>query len=155
MEISRRSALTSLAAAFLLPMTGCAAQIRSESTPASAGNTPTAAPPAPATVPITIGVPARPQSLDPALTVDAESHRSTRQVLETLLGVDPNTGAPVPQLASDWRVSEDGLRYTFSLVPDVLFHDGTPLTAEVVSANFERWSRLPDLLGAARLERLH
>lgn len=155
MEISRRTAITSLAAAFVLPMTGCAARIRSESVPATGrGPASSAAPPQPVTVPLTIGVPAQPQSLDPALTVDAESHRSTRQVLETLLGVDPNTGAPIPQLASAWRATEDGLRYTFSLTPDVVFHDGTPLTAQVVAANFERWSRLPELLGQDRLDRL-
>ncbi|NUL43631.1 ABC transporter substrate-binding protein [Cellulosimicrobium funkei] len=153
MEISRRTVITSLAAAFVLPMTGCAAQIRSESAPASSSPTPSA-PPTPPTVPVAIGVPARPQSLDPSLTVDAESHRSTRQVLETLLGVDHNTGAPIPHLASDWTVTDDGLRYTFSLTPDVEFHDGTALTAEVVAANFERWARLPELLGQDRLDRL-
>ncbi|WP_313815977.1 ABC transporter substrate-binding protein [Citricoccus sp.] len=153
MEISRRTVITSLAAAFVLPMTGCAAQIRSESSPESS-SPPPSTPPAAATVPVTIGVPARPQSLDPSLTVDAESHRSTRQVLETLLGVDHNTGAPIPHLASDWTVSDDGLRYTFSLTPDVEFHDGTALTADVVAANFERWARLPDLLGQDRLDRL-
>ena len=153
MEISRRTVITSLAAAFVLPMTGCAAQIRSESAP-EGSTPPPSAPPAPATVPVTIGVPARPQSLDPSLTVDAESHRSTRQVLETLLGVDHNTGAPIPYLASDWTVTDDGLRYTFSLAPDVEFHDGTALTAEVVAANFERWARLPGLLGQDRLDRL-
>lgn len=153
MEISRRTVITSLAAAFVLPMSGCASQIRSESEPASS-SPPPSAPRAPATVPVTIGVPARPQSLDPSLTVDAESHRSTRQVLETLLGVDHNTGAPIPHLASDWTVTDDGLRYTFSLTPDVEFHDGTALTAEVVAANFERWARLPELLGQDRLDRL-
>lgn len=153
MEISRRTAMSSLAAAFVLPMTGCAAQVRSESVPASGTGTSTSAqPPVPATVPLTIGVPAQPQSLDPALTVDAESHRSTRQVLENLLGVDPNTGAPIPQLASQWRASEDGTRYTFSLAPDVVFHDGTPLTAKVVAANFDRWSRLPEILGQERMD---
>lgn len=154
MEISRRTVITSLAAAFVLPMTGCAAQVRSESVPDESGAAPSSGPASPVTVPVTIGVPARPQSLDPALTVDAESHRSTRQVLETLLGVDPNTGAPIPQLASQWRVSDDGRRYTFSLTPDVVFHDGTPLTAELVAANFERWSRLPELLGQDRMDRL-
>ncbi|MGO1885224.1 MAG: ABC transporter substrate-binding protein [Citricoccus sp.] len=153
MEISRRTVITSLAAAFVLPMTGCAAQVRSESVSEASGSAPRE-PETPATIPVTIGVPARPLSLDPALTVDAESHRSTRQVLETLLGVDPDTGAPIPQLASQWRATDDGLRYTFSLAPDVVFHDGTPLTAEVVAANFERWSRLPELLGQDRMDLL-
>lgn len=86
--------------------------------------------------------------------MDAESHRSTRQVLENLLGVDPNTGAPIPRLAGDWRVTDNGLRYTFSLVPGVEFQDGTALTAEAVAANFERWAHLPRLLGTERLAAL-
>jgi peptide/nickel transport system substrate-binding protein len=155
-EISRRTVMASLAAALIVPSTGCAAKIRSESQPAQAtGPTPPpATASAPRPVPVAIGVPGRPQSLDPALTMDAESHRSTRQVMETLLGVDPNTGAPIPRLADDWTVTDDGLRYIFSLVPGVVFHDGTELTAEVVAANVDRWSRLPELLGAERLERL-
>ncbi|MFC7402709.1 ABC transporter substrate-binding protein [Citricoccus sp. GCM10030269] len=155
MDISRRTVISSLAAGLALPLAGCAAEIRSESLPDTADPTPTpTAPPAPDTVPVTIGVPALPQSLDPALAVDAESHRSSRQVLETLLGVDPNTGAPIPRLASDWTVTKDGLRYTFSLTPDVVFHDGTPLTAELVAANFDRWFRLPQLLGEERMAQL-
>ncbi len=156
MDISRRTVLTSLAAGLALPLTGCAAQVRSESSPVDhPGPVPAASDsPAPTTVPVTIGVPARPRTLDPALAVDAESHRSTRQVLENLLGVDPDTGAPIPRLASDWRVSDDGLRYTFSLEPGVDFQDGTPLTAEAVAANFERWARLPKLLGKERMATL-
>lgn len=156
MDISRRTVLTSLAAALALPLTGCTEQIRSESSPRDSPGTvsPPTSPPVPETVPVTIGVPALPRTLDPALAVDVESHRSTRQVLETLLGVDPNTGAPVPQLASDWRITEDGLRYTFTLAPGIVFQDGTPLTAQVVAANFERWAHFPELLGAERMDAL-
>jgi peptide/nickel transport system substrate-binding protein len=155
-EISRRTLLGSLAAAVALPLAGCAAQIRSESSPhGPTGPAPaTATPPAPTTVPVTIGVPSRPRTLDPALAVDAESHRSTRQVLENLLGVDRDTGAPIPRLAREWRVSDDGLRYTFSLQPGIDFQDGTPLTAEAVAENFERWAHLPQLLGAERMATL-
>lgn len=47
----------------------------------------------------------------------------------TLVAADPETGEPVPYLATDWAVSEDGLLWTFHLRDDVRFHDGTPLTA--------------------------
>jgi peptide/nickel transport system substrate-binding protein len=155
-DISRRTVLTSLTAALALPLAGCAAQIRSESSPQDpTGPVPPATTrPAPTTVPVTIGVPSRPRTLDPALAVDAESHRSTRQVLENLLGVDPDTGAAIPRLARDWQVTADGLRYTFSLQPGIDFQDGTPLTAEAVAANFERWAHLPDLLGDERMAAL-
>ena len=44
----------------------------------------------------------------------------------------------VPQLATDWETSEDGLTWTFNLRNDVTFHDGTPFNAEAVRFNIER-----------------
>lgn len=41
-------------------------------------------------------------------------------------------------LASDYKVSEDGLSYTFTLKPDVKFHSGDPLTAKDVKFSIER-----------------
>lgn len=40
--------------------------------------------------------------------------------------------APVPNLATDWTQSEDGLTWTFNLRDDVTWHDGEPFTAEDV-----------------------
>ncbi|MCH8571365.1 ABC transporter substrate-binding protein [Nesterenkonia sp. AY15] len=88
------------------------------------------------------------ESMDPALSVDTETARVCRQVFETLVGIDGETGATAPLLATDWEASEDGLTYTFTLREDVLFHDGSELTAEVVVANFQRWGRMNELLGS-------
>ena len=49
-----------------------------------------------------MGIAATPVTLDPALTLDTESYRVTRQMLETLIGVDPATGVPAPRLAVEW-----------------------------------------------------
>ncbi|MFO7916672.1 MAG: ABC transporter substrate-binding protein [Anaerolineae bacterium] len=38
----------------------------------------------------------------------------------------------IPWLAEDWRVSDDGTTWTFTLRPDAAFHDGEPLTVEDV-----------------------
>ncbi|MBO0993412.1 ABC transporter substrate-binding protein [Bacillus sp. SD088] len=47
--------------------------------------------------------------------------------------VDINeAGEPIPGLAEEWDVSEDGLTYIFYLRDDLKFDDGTPLTAEDV-----------------------
>jgi peptide/nickel transport system substrate-binding protein len=43
-----------------------------------------------------------------------------------------------PALAESWTTSEDGLTYVFTIRSGVTFHDGTPLTAEAVAANFLR-----------------
>lgn len=42
-----------------------------------------------------------------------------------------------PKLAERWDISEDGLTYTFHLRADVVFSDGTPLTADAVKQNID------------------
>ncbi|TQR18763.1 ABC transporter substrate-binding protein [Psychrobacillus soli] len=42
-------------------------------------------------------------------------------------------GEAVPGLAKSWDISEDGLTYTYNLQDDLLFDDGTPLTAADVA----------------------
>ena len=46
-------------------------------------------------------------------------------------------------VAESWQVSPDGRTYTFRLRPNVIFHDGTPLTSADVKASFERVWRPP------------
>ena len=45
-------------------------------------------------------------------------------------------GTVRPKLAQKWEVSKNGLVYTFTLVPNATFHDGTPVTAEDVQFTF-------------------
>lgn len=47
-------------------------------------------------------------------------------------------GKVKPHLAKSWEVSEDGLVWTLHIREGVHFHDGTPLNAEAVKANFDR-----------------
>jgi len=44
---------------------------------------------------------------------------------------------PAPDLAESWEVSDDGTRYTFSLRPGVIWHDGEPFTAHDVKFTWE------------------
>ncbi|GAB3265201.1 ABC transporter substrate-binding protein [Arthrobacter pigmenti] len=116
--------------------------------PQSGTNTATATtdaptPPQQVDTTFTFATAADPSGLDPALEVDTESYRVTRQILETLVSVDPVTGEPVPHLATDWSSSNGGLSYTFELREDVTFHDGTEFNAQAVCFNFERWFTLP------------
>jgi peptide/nickel transport system substrate-binding protein len=50
----------------------------------------------------------------------------------------------VPDVATEWSVSPDGLTYTFNLRSDVVFHDGSKLTSEDVKATFDRLINPPD-----------
>ena len=49
-------------------------------------------------------------------------------------------GDPVPDLAT-WTVGPDGLRYRFTLQPDLLWHDGLPITAADVVFSLDRLHR--------------
>lgn len=80
-----------------------------------------------------------PAMLDPAFGSDGETFRVSRQIFEGLLGNELGGTDPVPELAEDWEVSEDGLEYTFNLRQGVQFHDGTEFNAEAVCFNFDRW----------------
>lgn len=54
------------------------------------------------------------------------------QIYQSLLTYDANL-KPIPQLAKSWKVSEDGLTYTFAIQDGVKWHDGKPFTsADVV-----------------------
>ena len=57
------------------------------------------------------------------------SETTSRNVYEGLTSID-NDGKVINTLAKDIAVSEDGLTYTFTLQPDVKFHDGTPLASK-------------------------
>ena len=50
------------------------------------------------------------------------------KIYESLLDFSTDL-SPKPQLADSWEVSDDGLRYTFKLVENAKWHDGTPFTA--------------------------
>ncbi|MCR2826382.1 ABC transporter substrate-binding protein [Microbacterium sp. zg.Y909] len=78
-----------------------------------------------------------PTCLDPQQTSVTTSLIVGRQIADSLLDQDPETGEIVPWLASEWEANEDLTSYTFTLRDDVTFSDGTALTSEVVAANFD------------------
>ncbi|UBH24205.1 ABC transporter substrate-binding protein [Micrococcus porci] len=133
MDASRRSVLSLGLAGLGLGLSACGA---GRATPASSSSS---AASAPAVRPLVLGAPGRPLTRTPALAWDTESLRLIAQVLEPLLGVDQDTGAPTPLLA-EHRESEDGLTHTFVLTPDLRFSDGVACDADAVVANLRRWS---------------
>ncbi len=57
--------------------------------------------------------------------------RKMTLVFDSLVGTD-GKGKIVPKLASEWKVSEDGLAYTLELRQKVKWHDGKPFTSDDV-----------------------
>src|SRR6266496_3077950 len=77
-------------------------------------------------------------ALDPVRATDSESIEVGELLFEGLVGWKPGTTDIEPRLATQWQVSDDGLRWTFNLRSHVVFHDGTPLDADAVVFSFER-----------------
>jgi peptide/nickel transport system substrate-binding protein len=73
----------------------------------------------------------------PLLSSDVYASIVQSRVIESLAYRDPDTFEWRPLLATDWTVSEDGLRITFQLRKNVTFSDGQPFTAEDVLWTFD------------------
>ncbi|MFN3273364.1 MAG: ABC transporter substrate-binding protein [Paracoccus sp. (in: a-proteobacteria)] len=67
---------------------------------------------------------------------------------ETLVNTDAG-GQLMPGLATGWQVSEDGLEWRFQLREGVMFHDGSPMTADAVAAALNVARSRPGLLETA------
>lgn len=79
---------------------------------------------------------------DPAKSVDETELGNVFNTYEPLVyPIEPGK-APVPWLAKEWEVSEDGLTYTFKLREGIKFHDGTEVTAEDVAFSMDRMLRI-------------
>ncbi|MFV0373204.1 ABC transporter substrate-binding protein [Microbacterium sp.] len=83
-----------------------------------------------------------PLCLDPQQTSLTTALNVGRQLLDSLLDQDPDTGEIVPWLAEDWEINDDLTSYTFTLQEGVTFSDGTALTGDVVAANFDAIAEL-------------
>jgi len=77
------------------------------------------------------GVVGYPRSINPLLPVTDSGRDLSNLIYSGLMKVGEN-GTLIPDLAKDYKVSDDGLTYTFTLKDKLYFHDGTPLTASDV-----------------------
>jgi peptide/nickel transport system substrate-binding protein len=78
-----------------------------------------------------------PGTLDPHLESRNASSRIEEYFGAALVDVDAE-GSVLPWLAESWTVSDDGLTIDLKLREDVVFHDGTPLTAQDYAWTFTR-----------------
>jgi len=84
-------------------------------------------------------------TLDPARAYEVTNLTVFHAVYETLIDVPAdNLTALEPGLATSWKVSDDGLTYTFHLRDGVTFSSGNPMTAEDVRFS---WMRLKNIKG--------
>ena len=69
-------------------------------------------------------------------TAERNASNVASQIFNGLTWIDDDSNI-VPALAESWEISDDGTEYIFTLRQDVVFHDGTPMTARDVVATWE------------------
>ena len=79
---------------------------------------------------------ADPPTLDPHLTSDTTSAGIVVEIFGGLVALNTQLQL-VPDIAEKWTV-EDGMVYTFTLRPNVKFHNGKPVTAQDFKWSLER-----------------
>lgn len=102
------------------------------------------------------GTPAPPVAADRPLRIGFGIGRTARadglQALVDLLYAEPLfrrewSGRTTPHLVDDWGWGQDGRTLRLRLKKNVLFHDGTPLTAEILAGQLQ--GLMPDAEGKA------
>jgi len=76
-----------------------------------------------------------PVNFNPILQSDTTSGWVVGRVYDGLITTNENLEV-IPELATDWEFSDDGLEWTFHIHDGVYFHDGEQLTAEDVAYTF-------------------
>ena len=78
-------------------------------------------------------------SLDPHQEQTFATLQPVAPLYSTLLQIDPyNYPNIVGDVATEWKISPDGLTYTFKIRQGIRFHDGSPLTAADVKATYDK-----------------
>ncbi len=79
------------------------------------------------------------KNLDPVWTTAAITANHAYMVYDTLFALNSKL-EPQPEMVGDYKISDDGLTYTFTLRDGLKFHDGSPVEAKDAVASIKRWS---------------
>ena len=97
---------------------------------------------------------ADPPSLDPHQEQTFATLQPVSPLYSTLLQIEPgNYPNVIGDLATEWKISPDGLAYTFKLHRNVKFHDGSPLTSADVKASYDKILSPPE--GVRSIRKFH
>jgi peptide/nickel transport system substrate-binding protein len=96
---------------------------------------------------------ADPPSLDPHQESTFANIQLVAPLYSLLLQIDPyNYPKIIGDVATDWKISPDGLTYTFKLRQGIKFHDGSPLTSADVKATYDKIVAPPEGVNSIRKE---
>lgn len=94
---------------------------------------------------VRIGYGGAPANLNPGIGELVEDYIMYNMTYDSLLNIDLE-GNFVPEIATNWSASDDGLTWTVTIRDDVTFHDGTPLTAQDVLYSLTLYRDTPDFV---------
>ena len=77
-----------------------------------------------------------PDNLNPFIGIQGTDYMLWHMNYDFLVGFDPKTLEPRPELATKWEVSPDGLVWTFTIRSGSTWQDGVPVTARDVAFTF-------------------
>ena len=77
-------------------------------------------------------------TLDPAIGYDWQNWSMIKSLFDGLMGYKPGTTELQPDLAKSYKISDDGMTYTFILRDGLEFSDGEALTAKDVKYSLDR-----------------
>ena len=87
---------------------------------------------------VVVGVAEEPDFIHPYLSQTVTGFDVASGIMDSLLGYDGNEQL-IPNLASEFSFSDDGLIYTFKLRPGVTFHNGDAFTGQDV---YDSWKMI-------------
>ncbi len=85
---------------------------------------------------LVVGISSDPGALNPAITTSGATHTAAEPMFNGLLDRDKK-GDPLPDLATNWEIQENGAVYRFTLRDGVTWHDGKPFTSADVKFTFD------------------
>ena len=80
-----------------------------------------------------VGNGTEPQDLDPHIVTGVPESKVLMALLEGLVVRNPDGPDPLPGVARDWNISDDGKTYTFYLRDDAFWSNGDKLLQVILS----------------------
>lgn len=91
-----------------------------------------------------------PMSFNPDTIADDNAYPIVQNIFNRLVKLDSSKQV-IPDLATDWEVTNEGLTITFKLREDAKWHDGEPVTSEDVKYTFDTIKENPSYYFSSRM----
>ena len=95
-----------------------------------------------------------PKTLNPLINEDATVDNILKLIFEPLFTIDSETLKPIPNLASSYSISEDGMSVYINMRDDIYWHDGSKVSAKDVVFSLDTIKATPTSLYTSALNKI-